>query len=698
MSLAPGIAFVRAERPQDADALRADIVGFAGIFERGPLLVASRIEDLGEFRATFGDLVPIAGATEDQRTREPQLRAHRGFALTPLAVHGFFQNGGGTCILFRLASPKMRASSAYVRDFATGATIGLGASSAGSWSEGLELQIPIVVRKRAAIAKFPFEAPGFSAGDLVRVFGKDGSLAFGRLVPAEAGGLELSPSAATKELRTIESIDPTVHVTLRDARGGVTERFRNLSLLPEGPRAIWRFFAAKEPLGPSLQPEVPPAWLPLDDALALALRLQAPGESALLRSEAPRAWPSGASTVLERPWAAREGRLPEGADGAMVRIVLRGGDDGTGAIDRAAFEAAMAVLASHPAPSIVSIPELMLPFSAQLDPCGELPTDIPIEKPPAAPPPPCAEPSPPPAPPSGSKPRPGVEGEIDNRMPDFAASVPRLQEELLSALGATQEGRERIALIDPLPSLSTRGAIARAHELGTSGNEQPGGSLGAMFYPWVHAIRARSDAGETVFLPACGHIAGIMARTTRERGPSARFANERLEGVAASERALSEQERADLNDGQVSAVASFAGRGVLVYGARSLFAGIGPQKYVPAARVVAFVRRMLRVTGETLVFEPNDPFLWIHVRITLEASLHELFLQGAFAGATPNTSYAVRCDETTNPPDSVALGRVIAEVDIAPSVPLEFLTIRVGFSRDGSEVLDLTGPRRPEVA
>src|SRR5262245_55928172 len=181
--LAPGIDYVQARVPKGAgDALRADIVGLAGIFERGPVLLARRVEDWGEQRKIYGDYVRIPGTNK--------------LAFGPLAAQGFFQNGGATSIFFRLASRGMRAATARFRDFVTGAEIGLVASSPGAWGNRLTLRAPLHVTRRVATA---LPAPldiGLRAGDIVRVRGAGGALAFGRLRES-SGALDLSPAPAT---------------------------------------------------------------------------------------------------------------------------------------------------------------------------------------------------------------------------------------------------------------------------------------------------------------------------------------------------------------------------------------------------------------------------------------------------------------------------------------------------------------------
>ncbi len=48
----------------------------------------------------------------------------------------------------------------------------------------------------------------------------------------------------------------------------------------------------------------------------------------------------------------------------------------------------------------------------------------------------------------------------------------------------------------------------------------------------------------------------------------------------------------------------------------------------------------------------------------------------------------MRGDDVTTPPSGASPGRIIALVDVALAVPLEFITIRIAFSRDGATVVD----------
>jgi phage tail sheath protein FI len=84
-----------------------------------------------------------------------------------------------------------------------------------------------------------------------------------------------------------------------------------------------------------------------------------------------------------------------------------------------------------------------------------------------------------------------------------------------------------------------------------------------------------------------------------------------------------------------------------------------------------------------LAFEPHTAALRRQVARTVTALLRDLFRAGAFTGATEADAFFVRCDETVNPRSSVDVGRLVAEVGVAPASPLEYLVVRVSQDTEG---------------
>ena len=77
------------------------------------------------------------------------------------------------------------------------------------------------------------------------------------------------------------------------------------------------------------------------------------------------------------------------------------------------------------------------------------------------------------------------------------------------------------------------------------------------------------------------------------------------------------------------------------------------------------------------MFRPNDDSLRRLVRRQFEQVLGDLFVRGAFAGATHDDGYRVVVDGSVNTAQSIDQGRFIVELRVAPSQPLMFLTVRL---------------------
>jgi phage tail sheath protein FI len=220
------------------------------------------------------------------------------------------------------------------------------------------------------------------------------------------------------------------------------------------------------------------------------------------------------------------------------------------------------------------------------------------------------------------------------------------------------------------------------------------GSNGALYYPWIHVRDfEEKDLAETrVLVPPCGHIAGVYSRTDKQRGVHKAPANEVLEGVLSLERRISHIDHEVPSPSRINCIRSFTGRGIRVWGARTL-SGNEAWTYVNVRRVFLTAVRWLEWHMKSVVFEPNDRRLWARI----EGELHQYFLalyrQGALHGPTAADAYFVRCNERTNPPDVIESGEVVAEIGLAASVPFEFVVVRLIYGASG---VSITGPTRPE--
>ena len=100
-------------------------------------------------------------------------------------------------------------------------------------------------------------------------------------------------------------------------------------------------------------------------------------------------------------------------------------------------------------------------------------------------------------------------------------------------------------------------------------------------------------------------------------------------------------------------------------------------------RLMTMLALTLERQGQWLVFEPNTAALRRQLVFAITQVLRDVQRSGAFAGDTDADSYFVRCDAALNPRQSQELGRLVAEVGVAPAAPLEYLVLRITADSSG---------------
>ena len=149
-----------------------------------------------------------------------------------------------------------------------------------------------------------------------------------------------------------------------------------------------------------------------------------------------------------------------------------------------------------------------------------------------------------------------------------------------------------------------------------------------------------------------------------------------MRGAVEFEFCINDGQQALLNQRGVNCLRMFPGRGLLVWGARTLSID-PPSIYVNIRRVALAIIKNILANLRWTVFEPNGPPLWSQITTTLKLFLNTLFESGALAGAKPEEAFFVKCDRETNPPESIDLGRVITEIGFAPERPAEFILVTI---------------------
>ncbi|MFD4339860.1 phage tail sheath family protein [Streptomyces anulatus] len=250
----------------------------------------------------------------------------------------------------------------------------------------------------------------------------------------------------------------------------------------------------------------------------------------------------------------------------------------------------------------------------------------------------------------------------------------------LAVISHCEQMGDRVAVLDTPPGMN-------AQRVRTWRNEDTGydSRYAALYYPWVKVFDPAS--GRNSLVPPSGHVAGVWARSDNERGVHKAPANEVIRGAVDLEIRLSKGEQDLLNPIGVNCVRAFPGRGIRIWGARTLSSDPA-WRYLNVRRLFNYLEESILLGTQWVVFEPNDDRLWSSIRRNVTAFLTEEWRRGALFGRTAEEAFYVRCDRSNNPQESIDLGQVVCEIGVAPVKPAEFVIFRLSQFSDSTSLVD----------
>ncbi len=650
----PGIYLREVEVPQPP-LLRMSVTGFVGQAERGPLNYPQPIVDLGQFRDIFGDLV--------------------GYSYLPYSIFGFFLNGGERSYIVRVAheSATKAVPDQTVLKESGNEFLRFKAINEGEWGNSASVEIDshgsrdIVLTGLAAplskgdtIAKFKSVA-GFAKDDSITLTHKRDpiteQLTIANINPftrdvtfsgpvSNQFGFSIDSGVIGRGFRLIFRFRPSGKLVREEV-------FDNLSMNPDGANYFVNIING--------DPEEPD----------YVKRMKA-GNSILVRVEDLN---PASPIAFSRPNTLTETKLTNGADTPReVRV-----EHFTGYQDGKYF---------RPIPTEPVVPGQRAPaerFNGLA--AFELVNEI------------------------------GLIAIPDLIIPDFYQHIPREQLPkagvIFAKKGAVTLGREqlnnlkagqhqmlkhcermadRFAILDSPRGAETSKGNNKIEDWSTESQLLTFARYGALYYPWIRE-KASDFKGVDLTLPPSGHLAGIYARSESNSGVGRAPANEALRGVIEFEFCLSDAQQNILNPRGVNCLRSFAGRGLLVWGVRTL-SNEPSWRYVNVVRVMLAIIKQILINLQWAVFEPNDQRLRDKIVATLSIFLDDLFRRGALVGAKPEEAFFVKCDGETNPPEVIDRGECITQVGLAVARPAEFVVVTIKRTSESVSVSEgLSGGR-----
>ena len=210
-----------------------------------------------------------------------------------------------------------------------------------------------------------------------------------------------------------------------------------------------------------------------------------------------------------------------------------------------------------------------------------------------------------------------------------------------------------------------------------------------VYYPWIWVPDSLKiyETG-TRLIPPSGHVLGIFAKSDAAYGVHKAPANEVVTNCTGLDVVFSNNQQARLNPEGINCIRSFPGRGIRVWGARTL--SYDPiWRYLNVRRLLIMIEKSIDQSTRWAVFEPNDFNLRIGIQNTVTWFLMGIWEEGGLVGTAQDEAFIIKCDEMNNPQEVIDSGQIITEIGVAPTVPAEFITVRIVKSEGIAEVMEV---------
>lgn len=187
-------------------------------------------------------------------------------------------------------------------------------------------------------------------------------------------------------------------------------------------------------------------------------------------------------------------------------------------------------------------------------------------------------------------------------------------------------------------------------------------------------------------------MAGVYATVDRSRGVWRAPANVQLNAVLAPKVHLASDSQDALLARSINPLREFAGRGVVVWGARTLAGNDNEWRYVPVRGFITFIEASIRKGTKFVAYAPNETSTWLLVKALIQNFLFGLWNQGAMPGTKPEEAFFVLVGQGESMTlHDIQQGVLRVQIGIAFVKPAEFLIISLVYELQPKILTSLPG-------
>ena len=191
-----------------------------------------------------------------------------------------------------------------------------------------------------------------------------------------------------------------------------------------------------------------------------------------------------------------------------------------------------------------------------------------------------------------------------------------------------------------------------------------------------------------IWIPACGHMAGLCANTDDVAEPwfsPAGYNRGQLLGVTKLAFNPKQTPRDTLYKARINPIVAFPGQGILLFGDKTAQAKPSAFDRINVRRLFITLEKAISTAAKYQLFELNDEFTRAMFRNMVEPFLREV------KGRRGVTDFLVICDETNNTGEVIDTNRFVADIYIKPARSINFITLNFIATRTGVEFSEIVG-------
>jgi hypothetical protein len=191
-----------------------------------------------------------------------------------------------------------------------------------------------------------------------------------------------------------------------------------------------------------------------------------------------------------------------------------------------------------------------------------------------------------------------------------------------------------------------------------------------------------------VWIPACGHMAGLCANTDTVADAwfsPAGYNRGNLKGVTKLGYNADQTSRDALYQASINPIVSFPGQGIILFGDKTAQSKPSAFDRINVRRLFIVLEKAIATAAKYQLFEFNDRFTQAMFRNMTEPFLRDI------TGRRGITDFLVVCDSTNNTPQVVDANQFVADIYIKPARSINFITLNFVATRTGVSFSEVAG-------